>query len=74
MSEWQHIETAPRGHDVLVYCADTDEQFVAFWSMNPLTDDTAFTYARFRDADGDVSSVLCRPTHWMPLPNPPSDE
>lgn len=68
---WRPIETAPKGGDVLVYCRDTDEQFVAFWSKNFVTDDVAWTYARFRDSDNQVFSVLCRPTHWQPLPKPP---
>lgn len=70
---WQLIETAPTSGDVLVFCADTGEQFVAFWTKNPMTDDVAWAYARFRDEAGDVNSVLCRPTHWMPLPEAPKE-
>lgn len=69
---WEPIETAPKRGDCLVYCADTDEQFVAYWSKSIDTDDVAWTYARFRNSEGDPLSVLCRPTHWMPLPEPPN--
>lgn len=70
--EWQPIETAPKSGDLLVYCRDTKEQFVAFWSKSIETDDVAWTYARFRDEEGMVNSVICRPSHWMPLPEPPN--
>jgi len=67
MSEWQPIETAPRdGRDIQVYCKDTGEQFVAFW-FSPRD---CWCYAKWRD--GGI--VVCKPTHWMPLPEPPEDD
>ena len=71
MSEWQPIETAPKDGDQLVYCSDTNEQFIAFWSKSIESDDEAWTFGRFRNDVGELCSLVCRPTHWMPLPEPP---
>lgn len=52
------------GDDVLVYCPDTNEQFVAVtWDGS-----TDFQYARY-----ETVNIVCEPTHWMPLPEPPSE-
>jgi hypothetical protein len=61
---WQPIETAPKDKDLdlLVFCSDTREQFVAYQRLM----DGRWTYAR-----GRFGEVICRPTHWMPLPAPP---
>ncbi|ECJ4508443.1 DUF551 domain-containing protein [Salmonella enterica subsp. salamae] len=64
MSEWiKCSETKPElGIDVLVYCSDTKEQFVG------LRTGKYFQYAYVDD-----KRVICEPSHWMPLPNPPSE-
>ncbi|HHH1420811.1 TPA: DUF551 domain-containing protein [Yersinia enterocolitica] len=53
-----------RGTDVQVYCSDTREQFVAFHIGNG-----EFQYAQHED-----TSIACRPSHWMPLPDAPEKE
>lgn len=63
MSEWQPIKTAPRSGDIQVYCSDSGEQMVAFWHSD---DDGTFQFAHFHGVP-----VVCKPTHWMPLPEPP---
>ncbi len=50
--------------DVLLYCADTKEQFVGEYIGLEL-----FQYA----VDRHGEPIVCRPTHWQPLPEPPSD-
>jgi hypothetical protein len=62
--EWQPIETAPQDKDLelLVFCSDTREQFVAYQRRL----NGQWTYAK-----GVFGEVICRPTHWMPLPPPP---
>lgn len=65
--EWQPIETAPRdGTRIFVYCPKLNEpkETIVAYSM----EDTIFPW---REDDG---ALLQRdqPTHWMPLPNPPS--
>ena len=62
MSEWMPIETAPRdGSNVLVFVPQSGEQFVAHHKRN-----MDWVYAL-----GQFGAVLCEPTHWMPLPEPP---
>ena len=64
--EWQPIETAPEGEVVLVWDADAEEFFPAeFLSQvtgwgNP---------GEWMDWHG---MRLLHPTHWMPLPDPPT--
>ena len=64
MSEWQPIETAPQdGTQILVFGHDT------------------FAVAEFRNGEwrdmGDIGwggfYAEVMPTHWMPLPEPPSN-
>jgi hypothetical protein len=62
---WQPIETATTtgDTDVLLYCADTGEQFVGYPSGD---DHTVWIYAHYRTGE-----VGCRPSHWAPLPEGP---
>ena len=56
MSEWREIETAPHdGTNILVSHKGADWVFVARWFKG---------YWK-------ANSVYCKPTHWMPLPEPP---
>lgn len=48
--------------DVLVYCSDTKEQFVAYRIGK------YYQYAYVND-----NRAVCEPTHWRPLPEPPSE-
>lgn len=49
--------------DYQVYCDDTKEQMVGFHIGDGL-----FQYA----ITGYSGPVVCRPAHWMPLPEPPA--
>ena len=62
--DWQPIETAPKdGSDLLVNeCGDV---VIARWSQ-PFS-----VWAGPRDTYGEREVMY--PTHWMPLPEPPSD-
>lgn len=62
--QWQPISTAPKDIDVLVYCSDTEEQFVAFDSLD---EPGVFYYAHTKSG----VYIGCTPTHWMPLPEAP---
>lgn len=64
--KWQPIETAPKAQRVLVWSGE--EQYCAHWAKNPFTNDEAWIVAEWGD-DGD--QALVKPTHWMPLPEPP---
>lgn len=78
MSEWQPIETAPRGH-ILVYGKPydliVDESTLASYN-GPFVHS-----AHWSEIDGcfvvDGGSWLgpfVDPTHWMPLPAPPKEK
>jgi hypothetical protein len=66
---WQPIETAPRDHtSILIW--DGKKMATAFWSQ--------WTHAGYWVADGAVGpeceNEFDDPTHWQPLPEPPSTE
>lgn len=64
MSEWiKCSDVINDSDDALVYCSDTQEQFVGFH--------VGGGEFQFFDMHGVVGT--CRPTHWMPLPEPPKD-
>jgi hypothetical protein len=69
MNEWQPIETAPRdGTHVLGY--EDGEMTVIHWSDHPPTSSYKGGY---------WNNIYCNdgewwPTHWMPLPPPPTTE
>ena len=62
-SEWQPIETAPKGETILLW----NGEFVASGAYEPSPVD-GFLMHRARDHDWGCDD----PTHWMPLPKPPS--
>lgn len=64
---WYPIESAPESGDVLLYCEETGEQFVAFLGTAPIDGERQWVFAR----SPDVSFIVRDPTHWRPLPEPP---
>ena len=68
---WQPIETAPRdGTRVLVFDPMHGQRVAQL--MASLEDrDEQWIYAR--TTGREAIAFLCRPTHWRPLPPPPSD-
>lgn len=62
-SEWQPIETAPEYGEFLVYMPDEPRRKIqaASWHPNVKVIGDHFDYDR------------TRPTHWMPLPDPPTE-
>lgn len=67
MNGWQDIATAPKDRDILVFAAETGEQFVAFWGTAIEDGDTQWVFAR----SAGMAFVVRDPTHWMPLPAAP---
>lgn len=72
MTEWQPIETAPKGKMVLVYEDEYQEYYVAenikgVWQY-------ASTSIWPRGTFKQNIDFVCMPTHWMPLPEPPKQE
>ena len=80
MSEWQPIETAPRdGTSVLLWGLVAGEisgpdKETGFAGEGEWAEGTHYK----PDEDwwllsgGDCYSTWCKPTHWMPLPEPPN--
>ena len=65
MMEWQPIETAPRdGTEFLAFWSNAYGKFKFIQPMMWLNNRFVVTW----DHDDDV-----KPTHWMPLPQPPED-
>jgi hypothetical protein len=77
MSDWKPIETAPKdGTAVLLLCPG-DRQCVASYGMNWPFNETWRIYIPCMGQSGHSSDAVLHhdedmPTHWMPLPDPPS--
>lgn len=65
--QWQPIETPPvADQDVLLFCADTGEQFVGY-------NDGEGGTGRYKYADHPaLEPIYCVPTHWCTLPPSPT--
>jgi hypothetical protein len=62
MSEWQPIETAPKGKRFLCNDSSYDGEWLCI--------------AEFEDGhivNTDYRRGVVNPTHWMPLPTPPEN-
>jgi hypothetical protein len=81
MSEWQPIETAPKDGTNVFVCVPTDSSFptAAFYLTS------AYCEEEYGDPDymeegwywapgypSDFHEYPINPTHWMPMPAPPS--
>lgn len=67
MTEWQPIETAPKG-ELPIWVGHSGSIYVAIWRNDRWTDYFMLMHTRTGDRPGD------EPTHWMPLPEPPKQE
>lgn len=76
MSEWQPIATAPQDKgEVLAWFPISDGKvMLAHWNPEPW----ASKPKPFWDVYGNIWGTRrlrdCQPTHWMPLPDPPSSQ
>lgn len=65
ISGWQPIETAPKdGHRLLGYTDEWRLPFPIRWDVRRLGGAWIM----------DNGSVKSQPTHWMPMPDPPTDQ
>lgn len=74
--DWQPIETAPKdGSPILVFCEtlrrDRDAVYVCRWTT-PLKIDIYSGGPGYWVEAGGEQYAEYKPTHWMPLPEPPS--
>jgi len=75
--EWQPIETAPKdGREILVFTTYKADEFynedfsivqIGFWDFGHDTSDPMWA----RPA-GWMTTKIGNPSHWMPLPKPPT--
>lgn len=81
--DWQPIETAPKnGTVVLIYRKIEAEYAAEGWAEGSKPGEMLCVWeARWCEPDfsegywadpGDMGRVMDDPTHWMPLPSPPS--
>jgi hypothetical protein len=67
IGQWQPIESAPKdGCEILAYQPESGEQFVVYWNGD------GWQYAVVQIA-GVQHEIRCDPSHWHPIPAPPSD-
>lgn len=75
MSEWQPIETAPKdglGFGPMLLCGHVDSRWIRFGRWDPMGRRWLYSGTNERSQwsmkEGDA------PTHWMPLPSPPTED
>jgi Protein of unknown function (DUF551) len=59
---WQSMETAPR-----------DGTVISLWAAGAYYPECYFEYGRWVLGNGGWTAYIQHPTHWMPLPQPPSN-
>lgn len=70
--EWQLIESAPRKGNILV-CDKTGKMAVVFWTQYIETGWVQFAdMSNWIHYGGYKMELFKEPTHWMPLPKPPT--
>lgn len=70
--EWQPIETAPKDETrFLAYLGENDGVWMISWRI-PYGDETRAAWALVCTEDWEAQEYPISPTHWMPLPAPPS--
>lgn len=62
---WQPIATAPKD-GTAVLCFQNGNMRVCAWSVSG--------WAFYQRQPGDPIVVMLDPTHWMPLPDPPTEQ
>ena len=85
MAEWRDIASAPEGELVLLYedgamrlafktSRGWEQPPVPIWRSEPWGDALSTQDLRAHGLKGELalSDCLCEPTHWMPLPEPPT--
>lgn len=80
MAEWQPIETAPKNIVSHGFSSDSGPRFLG-WPVRGLVAGVRYSESRSPSMMGGVVGVFvsdwniqCKPTHWMPLPPPPTGD
>jgi hypothetical protein len=76
---WQPIETAPRDGTIIdVWLGNVSKSDADFYCSPGTRRSPAWSWRgdRFRPLGGlpgfEMMTTFVKPTHWMPLPNPPT--
>jgi hypothetical protein len=70
---WQPIETAPR-NETRILIAGYDEHDKKMHVASAYWHASAYGNGLWTDSSGEYSTAAGSPTHWMPLPDSPSEE
>lgn len=76
MSDWQPIETAPKDEKATIIITDGETVECAEWSdwgKRWLASTGTMKVWEGSDERGGLADAQCNPTHWMPLPEPPTE-
>lgn len=75
MSEWQPIETAPKERVTIIVSGLMYGRGPGRWVVLAHWDKhrQRFVDREAGDPNSDLGTSLHEPTHWIPLPLPPSD-
>lgn len=85
MSNWSHINTAPRdGTEILLFCPGLNcwqrcmsgDVIIGAWRDDPMQagwySDSSSSMEGYESTGDYIVHDPVSPTHWMPLPPPPS--
>lgn len=76
MTQWQDISTAPLGVDVLICEIWNEGKYPASYAVGyrlKSNDYKGRPHFDISGASGHDMDTDIRPTHWMPLPEPPKE-
>jgi len=65
---WQPIDTAPRDGSTMLITTQWGVMFVGYWYI-PSEKEASEPYWR-----PVGTRIAAKPSHWMPLPNPPANK
>lgn len=68
---WQEISTAPKDRHLMLWCADEEGEHYSYRVGSWWDDDGERPYWQY-DGESVAYSYAHQPTHWMPLPPPPT--
>ncbi len=72
MTSWQPIETAPKDGTSVLLCDEYGMQ-VCVWSETSVHGFMDWVYGAC-DGEYNFRHAFDSPTHWMPLPDPPTPQ
>ena len=72
MSEWQPIETAPKGRNIILFAVTDLDDLGAIRNWRMQTGCQSET-GEWYWCDRWLKPYDIKPTHWQPLPDPPKE-